>query len=56
MSSLGVILSDNQSQLFDHPYQLLFPSVVIALVMISFNLFGNGLRDAINPSLKGEDE
>ena len=56
LSSLGVILSDNQAELFNHPYQLIFPSVVIALVMISFNLFGNGLRDAINPSLKGEDE
>ena len=56
LSSLGVILSNNQNQLTNHPYQLLFPSVVIALVMISFNLFGNGLRDAINPSLKGEDE
>ena len=56
LSSLGVILSDNQSRLFDYPYQLIFPSVVIALVMISFNLFGNGLRDAINPSLKGEEE
>ena len=56
MSSLGVILSNNQSELTTHPYQLVFPSVVIALVMISFNLFGNGLRDAINPSLKGEDE
>ena len=56
LSSLGVILSDNQSELTNHPYQLIFPSVVIALVMISFNLFGNGLRDAINPSLKGEDE
>ena len=56
LSSLGVILSSNQSQLTNHPYQLLFPSAVIALVMISFNLFGNGLRDAINPSLKGEEE
>ena len=55
LSSLGVILSSNQSELFNHPYQLIFPSVVIALVMISFNLFGNGLRDAINPSLKGEE-
>lgn len=55
MSSLGVILSANQDRLFDYPYQLIFPSIVIALVMISFNLFGNGLRDAINPSLKGED-
>ena len=56
MSSLGVILSNNQSELLLNPYLLIFPSVVIALVMISFNLFGNGLRDAINPSLKGEDE
>ena len=55
LSSLGVILSNNQSELTNHPYQLFFPSVVIALVMISFNLFGNGLRDAINPSLKGEE-
>lgn len=56
LSSLGVILSNNQAELTNHPYQLIFPSVVIALVMISFNLFGNGLRDAINPSLKGESE
>ncbi|MCQ2800636.1 MAG: hypothetical protein MJ216_01625 [Bacilli bacterium] len=55
MSSLGVILSDNQPELLTSPYLLIFPSVVIALIMISFNLFGNGLRDAINPSLKGED-
>ena len=55
MSSLGVILSDNQAELLTSPYLLIFPAVVIALIMISFNLFGNGLRDAINPSLKGED-
>ena len=55
MSSLGVILSDNQGELLTSPYLLIFPAVVIALIMISFNLFGNGLRDAINPSLKGED-
>ena len=56
LSSLGVILSANQGQLLLHPYLLIFPSVIIALLMISFNLFGNGLRDAINPTLKGEDE
>ena len=55
MSSLGVVLSDNQAELLTSPYLLIFPAVVIALIMISFNLFGNGLRDAINPSLKGED-
>ena len=54
-SSLGVVLSDNQSELLTNPYLLIFPAIVIALIMISFNLFGNGLRDAINPSLKGED-
>lgn len=56
LSSLGVILSNNQKELTNHPYLLIFPSVVIALIMISFNLFGNGLRDAVNPSLKGEGE
>ena len=55
MSSLGVILSDNQSELLTNPYLLIFPAIVIALIMISFNLFGNGLRDAVNPSLKGEE-
>ena len=56
MSSLGVILSENQTQLTVHPYLLIFPAVIIALLMISFNLFGNGLRDAVNPSLKGEEQ
>ena len=56
MSSLGVILSENQKALTTYPYQLIFPSIIIALVMISFNLFGNGLRDAINPSLKGDEQ
>jgi len=56
LSSLGVILSDNQLELELHSHLLIFPSIVIALLMISFNLFGNGLRDAVNPSLKGEGE
>ena len=56
LASLGVILSDNQVELTNNPYLLIFPSIIIALLMISFNLFGNGLRDAVNPSLKGEGE
>ena len=56
LASLGVILSDNQVELTNHPYLLIFPATIIALLMISFNLFGNGLRDAVNPSLKGEGE
>ena len=56
LSSLGVILQAEQAELQSNAYLLIFPSVVIALLMISFNLFGNGLRDAVNPSLKGEGE
>ena len=55
LASLGVILSANQVYLKTEPYLLIFPAIIISLIMISFNLFGNGLRDAINPSLKGED-
>ena len=55
MQSLGIILSDNQTYLNTYAYLILFPSVIMALIMISFNLFGNGLRDAFNPSLKGSD-
>ena len=55
IQSLGVILSENQRYLTSNPYLILFPSIIMALIMISFNLFGNGLRDAFNPSLKGSD-
>lgn len=56
MASFGVILSDNQQYLQTYPYMIVFPSVLMALIMISFNLFGNGLRDAFNPSLKGAEQ
>lgn len=54
-AALGVILSDNQRYIQTAPHLILFPSFVMALMMISFNLFGNGLRDAFNPSLKGQE-
>ena len=53
--SFGVMLSQNQAYLNVYPYVIIVPSVVMALLMIAFNLFGNGLRDAFNPSLKGSD-
>ena len=37
------------------PNLVICPAVIISLMAISFNLFGNGLRDAVNPSLKGSD-
>lgn len=54
-SSLGVILSDNQINISTNQYLLIFPSVILALLLICFNLFGNGLRDAFNPSTKGSE-
>lgn len=56
MSSVGAMLSNGQGQMAKYPFLILFPSLFIALLMISFNLFGNGLRDAFNPSLRGTDE
>ncbi len=53
--AFGVMLSNNQQYLSLYPNLELFPASIIALLMISFNLFSNGLRDAFNPSLKGSD-
>ena len=54
--SMGTLLSQGESYLSTYPHMLLFPAVYIALLEIAFNLFGNGLRDAFNPSLRGTDE
>lgn len=56
MTSIGSMLSDGQVVLATSPHVIFFPAIVISLLMISFNLFGNGLRDAFNPSLRGVDE
>lgn len=53
LPSFGVLLSDNQQYISSYPFLIVLPSIIIALLMISFNLFGNGLRDAVNPTLKG---
>jgi oligopeptide transport system permease protein len=54
-TSLGTMLSNGRVALSQSPHILFFPAVVISLLMISFNLFGNGLRDAFNPSLRGTE-
>ncbi len=53
--SFGVLMSSHQQYLPLYPNLVIFPAVIIALIEISFNLFGNGLRDAFNPSLKGSE-
>ena len=54
-TSVGTLMANGQGQLSNAPHIILFPALFIALLMISFNLFGNGLRDAFNPSLRGSE-
>ena len=56
MTSVGTLLSNGQNFLYTYPHMLLFPSIFISLLMLCFNLFGNGLRDAFNPSLRGSED
>ena len=56
MTSVGTLLAKGQTYLFTYPHIILFPAIFISLLMLSFNLFGNGLRDAFNPSLRGNEE
>jgi peptide/nickel transport system permease protein len=48
----GNILSDGKNFIFDAPWLTFIPGVAILVVVLSFNLFGEGLRDALNPRLK----
>ena len=55
-SSVGSMLSNGRAYFTTDPYIILFPALFISLLEISFNLFGNGLRDAFNPSLRGAED
>lgn len=55
-TSVGTLLSKGNGVLQEYPHIILFPALFISLLEISFNLFGNGLRDAFNPSLKGIED
>lgn len=55
-TSLGTLLSDASKIYTSVPHLMLFPAIFISLLMICFNLFGNGLRDAFNPSLRGTED
>lgn len=52
MPSLGSLASDARTALRSYPYQLVFPALAIFLIVLSFNLLGNGLRDAFDPKLR----
>ena len=50
--SWGIMSSEAQTQMMFYPYQLFFPTLMIALTMLSFTLLGDGLRDALDPKLR----
>ena len=55
-TTIGTLLSSGQASMTTAPHAMFWPSLFFALLMISFNLFGNGLRDAFNPSTRGADD
>lgn len=51
MPSLGSLASDALNGITSYSYRLVIPAVVISLIVLSLNLFGDGLRDAFDPKL-----
>lgn len=51
MPSLGSLASDALSGITSYSYRLVIPAIVISLIVLSLNLFGDGLRDAFDPKL-----
>ncbi len=52
MPSLGSLASDAINGLNTYPYLLFIPAILISLIILSFNLLGDGLRDAFDPKMK----
>ncbi|MCI6084504.1 ABC transporter permease [bacterium] len=52
MPSLGSLANEARDGLLSYPYKLIFPAAVICVIVLAFNLLGDGLRDAFDPKLK----
>ena len=50
--SLGVLISMGQQNMDFYPYQLFFPCLILCVIVMAFNLLGDGLRDALDPRLR----
>ena len=53
--SIGTMLSTGQKVLMQYPHLTLFPALVISALMIAFQLLGNGLRSALDPTQRGQE-
>src|SRR5690625_602186 len=52
LASLGTLIDDGYQDMQYFSYKLIFPAIVISAIMISFNMLGDGLRDALDPKLR----
>ncbi len=52
MASLGSLSQTALKGIYSYPYMLIFPAAAISVIILSFNLFGDGLRDALDPRMK----
>lgn len=52
LPSLGSMATDALSGMYTYTYRLIIPSMVLSIMILAFNLFGDGLRDALDPKLK----
>jgi len=53
MTSWGIVTKEGAAVFVTYPLELLIPSAMICLTMLAFNLLGDGLRDALDPKLRG---
>lgn len=51
-ASLGTLINDGYKSFLVYPYMLYIPVIVFSILMLAFNLFGDGLRDALDPTMK----
>lgn len=52
LPSLGSMATDALSGMYTYTYRLIIPSIILSIMILAFNLFGDGLRDALDPKLK----
>ncbi len=52
MASLGSLCSDALQTIQLYPYRLVFPAIILTIIVLTLNLVGDGLRDALDPRLK----
>lgn len=49
LASLGTLCNDAMKAIYVHPYQLFFPAITISIIILAFNLLGDGLTEALDP-------